>query len=130
MGSWAQGIIANMRSRIEAEAEQIGREMVEDIQQAISTPVVRDFSGFNVVQRSPEFSDPWLETGNLWRSQHYEVQPYLEVMELNVFNVAIYARRLNDGHGNVAPRPFNDFAKQRWYPVIPGRIGSAITRRS
>lgn len=127
MGEWSNGVIQRMNGRIAIEAENIGQDMVADIQDAISQPVVRDISGFNVIERSPEFQNPWLETGNLWASEHYQVWPALpDGVELEVFNVAIYARRLNDGHGNVAPRPFHDLAKLRWYPVIPPRIQAAI----
>lgn len=127
MGEWSEKIMQAIRQRIAVKAEEIGREMVSDIQKAISTPVVRSPSGFFVIQRSPSFEDPWLETGNLWREQYYEVYPRAPIIELNVFNTAIYARRLNDGHDNVAPRPFYDFARERWTPLIPDLMGEAIS---
>jgi hypothetical protein len=122
MGEFSDRVIANMRFRIELELSQVGDEMVVDIQQAISTPVGRDSSG-NVIERSAPGEDPWLDTGILQASENSEVVN--GSTELNVFNTAEYARRLNCGHGNVAPRPFHDFAIQRWFPVIPQRILSA-----
>lgn len=126
MGEWAERVMARVRDRVENEADAIGAEMVADIRENVSTPVVRDDAG-NVIGRSSPGDNPWLETGFLQSSERHEVRTESPTrVVLNVINDAWYARALHDGHGNVAPRPFHDLSLAEWEPRIRPRIADAI----
>lgn len=124
MGAWADRIIAGVRDRIENECDAFGVELTADVRQAISTPVIRGPNG-NVVQRSPPFADPWLETGHLWRSQGHDVFSGATFVQLNIWNTAYYARALNAGHDGIAPRPFWGHVEAA-VPALRSRVAAAI----
>lgn len=105
MGEWADRVMAKVRDRIETEVDAAGVDITADVRAAISTPVVRDNDG-NVIQRSDPNTDPWLETGVLWESQGHDVATDAHSVQVNFTNTAYYARSLNIGHDNIAPRPF------------------------
>jgi hypothetical protein len=132
MGAWSEKIMARIRERVEQEADSIGVEMVQDIQANISHPVERDDAG-NVIGRSPEGSNPYLETGNLRASERHDIDSDGNGTTLRVINDAAYARRLHDGHGAdsvfgpAGPRPFHDLALGDWRSRFKSRMRETIT---
>lgn len=130
MGEWSQQIMAGIRERIVDEADATGADMVADIREKISTPVEYIETGDGVIViRSDPFDYPRKDIGHLWGSEEHEVINGGAVIELHVRNTAAYARRLHDGHDNVAPRPFHDLAMLEWPAEIRRRIANAITRK-
>jgi hypothetical protein len=124
MGEWSEQIMAGVRERAELSLDSTGKEMVEDIQEELATPVVRDMDG-HVIERSPPGGFPWMETGNLRQSENYEILS--DGPQINIINTAYYARRLNDGDGNrLLPRPFHEIAKVKWIPEMRRRVADAV----
>jgi hypothetical protein len=122
MGDFTEKYLPAIRERMVQEMDAIGTEMVEDAQAAVSHPVVR-VDGV-VVQRSEPGEDPWLDTGHLFESFRHEIdEPELMLL---IINDAEYAQRLNDGHGNVAPRPFGDHLIEGWLGKLGPRMSDAI----
>lgn len=123
MGELHKQFMAIVRDRIENEADAIGKEMVEGIQQSISKPV--EYEG-SIVIRSLPGEDPRYEFGHLWESERHEIENLGAVIELDVINDAAYARRLDQGDGSLKPRPFHRHATQHWFPQLVSRISEAI----
>ncbi len=127
MGEWSDRLTARIIERLTAGARTLGDDMVVDVQQKISTPVI--VGPLGGIIRSRPYEYPWLETGHLQESERQEVHSEAKSVTLRLINDAEYARRLHDGHDGVLPRPFHDLALVDWTPEILERARKAVIEK-
>jgi hypothetical protein len=99
---FAEQLIDDLRERATAAFDEFGKEVLDGLQQSISTPV--EYIGGSTIRSLPG-EPPRLEFSDLFDSYDTETEQLLQGVSESIFSDLPRSRWLEYGSGRIKPRP-------------------------